>query len=346
MPLARPIESLMRRADPLTLPARYGAALGLVGVAFVLRLALGVVLDEGALPFLTFFPAILAASAVLASGAGYVAAAASAVAGAFFMLPEGRIAIDSAQGLLSLAAFVAAACLCACVCESLANALRARDVAERGRRLALEEFRHRTRNDLQSLTSLLLLRARRASPETRAALREAAGHALGLAKIHSRLTQAAVPNCVPRVDTRAFLHGLCSDLAASASADGLRPVALDVEAESHLLTNERAVTVGLVVNEAVTNALKYAWPSAEHSGRVRVSFSRDGGQFVLVVEDDGVGMAALSATQGVGTDGLGTRLLRALAAQLRGTFTRGPAHGDFGTLCLLRFPAAEPGSAG
>jgi two-component sensor histidine kinase len=337
VPLAGPITYLMRRAEPLSLPARYVGALGLVGAAFAGRLVLGNWIGPDQLPFLFFFPAVLTAGVVLASGSGYLAAGASAVCSVYFLAPAGRIEVDSVQGLVQIASFVVAACVCACVTESLTNALRARERAERAKRLALEEFRHRTRNDLQSLVSLLMLRARRAGPEAQAALREAAHHALGLARVHGRLTASALGD-EPLVDTRAFLCGLVDDIARGAAGDGLRPVALSVDAESHPLSTERAVQLGLVVNECVANALKYAFPDIDQSGEVRVRFSRDGTMFVLTIADDGIGIQHGAA------GGLGTRLLRSLGAQLRGTFTRGPASGDFGTICLLRFPAAEPGA--
>ena len=127
----------------------------------------------------------------------------------------------------------------------------------------------------------------------------------------------------------------------------MRPVALIAEAESHSLDTERAVHLGLVLNELVTNALKYAFPD-NAAGTVRVAFHRDGRSFLLSVADNGVGLpaedppaGAAAGTRPLGT-GLGTRLLQGLAAQLRGTLSRRSGENGSGTLAELRFPVAEP----
>lgn len=128
-------------------------------------------------------------------------------------------------------------------------------------------------------------------------------------------------------------------------------MALLIDAEPHLLDAERAIQLGLVLNELVTNAFKYAFPDERH-GTVRVHFVRDGETFVLTVSDDGVG---LEATRAVGGEeraaappgnggGLGTRLLHALAAQLRGTITLRRGADGVGTTAELRFPCARPGT--
>lgn len=110
----------------------------------------------------------------------------------------------------------------------------------------------------------------------------------------------------------------------------MRPVALVTEAEAHTLDTERAVQLGLVLNEAVANALKYAFPE-DRAGTVRVRFAREADEFVLTVADDGIGLPAEGELLGTPPatlphgSGMGTRLLHALAAQLRGTFSRHPA---------------------
>lgn len=107
---------------------------------------------------------------------------------------------------------------------------------------------------------------------------------------------------VRSVDTSEFIASLCDDL--SAALIGLRPITLVVDAESHLMPQERAVPVGLIMNELLTNALKYAFPD-ERSGTVKVRFWRDQDSFCLRVHDDGVGMTFKRTPRG---SGLGQRL--------------------------------------
>jgi two-component sensor histidine kinase len=80
---------------------------------------------------------------------------------------------------------------------------------------------------------------------------------------------------------------------------------------------------------------------------VRVSFTREGERYLLSVSDDGVGLPLEDApasgprARPLGT-GLGTRLLQGLAAQLRGTLSRGRREDGAGTLAELRFPVLQP----
>ena len=144
------------------------------------------------------------------------------------------------------------------------------------------------------------------------------------------------------MDTKDFIEGLCRDLERAQSGGELRPAALIAGAEGHSLDAERAVHLGLVLNELVTNALKYAFPD-NAAGAVRVCFAREGESFVLSVSDDGVGIPAADEAQSpAGARVLGTRLLQGLAAQLRGTLSRGRGEHGAGTAAELRFPVADP----
>lgn len=350
MPLAQPFERVQDATARLPAAMRAALTLGLVGVAWCARYSLSPWFPEGGLPFLPFFPAIMAASAIFARGAGYLATACSAAGATYFIPPLGVLAVSETHHYVSLGLFLFSGAASALTIETLHRALAGQRAAEASRRLLLDEFRHRTRNDLQNLTALLLLRARSAPPEAREALREGAAHCFGLARVHTRIAGASAHENAAAVDTGEFLRGLCHDLKAGAAGNGLRPVAMVVEAESHWLSTERAVHLGQLVNECVANALKYAFPG-EMSGTIAVRFSRQAEVYALSVTDDGIGIAEAGQVQAADTipagardpaRGLGTRLLRALAAQLRGTFTRQPGEAG-GTVCCLRFPVPEPG---
>lgn len=335
---------------------RYMATAVLVVATLLLRQAADPLLPPGH-PFLLFFVAIFLAGALFDHGCGLFAVVLSAVLAAIYLLPpEAEVAAGDPRQLVALGLFVGIGAAMTFVIESLHRALAGeRDAnenlarSERGRMLLLNEFRHRTRNDLGSLVGLLHLRARVAGSEAvREALREAAQHALALARVHTRLTAADIDEGAT-IDSRTFVLGLCRDIEAVGPGEALRPVALVAEAEAHAIDSERAVQLGLVLNETVTNALKYAFPEGR-AGRVAVTFQREGGQFVLVVADDGIGVppegdVEPSAPRDGRGSGLGTRLLQALAAQLRGRFSRLPAPVGSGTVAELRFPVEAPGRA-
>lgn len=216
----------------------------------------------------------------------------------------------------------------------LLEAVQRSDREGERQKLLLNEMSHRISNDLSSLVSVLHLQAS-ADPEAADGLNLAAERVLMLGRVHRRLSYGGSPSA--SVNSRLFLDGLMTDLRAS--LDGLRPVTLTLSAEEHPLPLTRAGDLGLVVNELVTNALKHAFPG-ERDGVVRVSFRREDAVYKLTVSDNGVGVGSGPQQPGSGT-GLGSRLLRALAAQLGGRLD--VMSGDVGgTVATLQFPVPSP----
>ena len=336
--------------------ARYATTIAFVAAIFLLRWVADPVLPQG-YPFLLASMAVLLSAALFNHAAGLIATGFSALLENWFYLPPtGSLAVQNQGDVVGLGLFAAVGTAISLTIEALHRALADRQQAmdglrrsEERRGLLLQEFRHRTRNDLHSLVGLLHLRARAAPSEAaREGLREAADHALALARVHTLLAEGSgvggdEGSDTAVVDTRRFIEGLCADIGTALTGEGLRPVALIPEAEAHMLDSERAVPLGLVLNEAVTNTLKYAFPE-DRAGTVRVCFAREGEEFVLAVCDDGIGLPAEGEMTGSSSalaargSGLGTRLLRALAAQLRGSFSRQSGEDGHGTAAILRFP--------
>jgi PAS domain S-box-containing protein len=195
--------------------------------------------------------------------------------------------------------------------------------------LLLYDINHRVKNHLQSVMATLSHSRRRMSDD---AAREAIDNTITrlsvLSRVYDRLELKAGGEAV--VSAREFIRGLCADLEPSLI--DLRPVALRVDSANEEIEIGRAVSVGLVINEALTNALKYAFP-AERSGTILVNFKRQGSEFILEVSDDGIGRPPPGESSGTGT-----KLIRALAQQLGGTLEwQSPP----GTQLILRFPTKE-----
>lgn len=98
---------------------------------------------------------------------------------------------------------------------------------------------------------------------------------------------------------------------------------------------EHAVTLGLVVNELATNAVKYAFPGGK--GQLRIGFAKDGDDAVLTVADDGIGLNPPS-TSNPSSSGLGTRFVGAFVRQLGGTQATATSSG--GTTFTIRLPGS------
>ena len=208
------------------------------------------------------------------------------------------------------------------------DALKAADAQKQ---LLLFDINHRIKNHLQSVMGVLSLGARRAATldEARAALDNGAGRLAVLGRVYDRLELGRGASVV---DARSFIVELCSDLKLGLIGD--RPVAILCSSVTASIEADRAVMLGMAVNELVQNALKYAFP-ADRAGIVGVDFVVDDRDYLLTVGDDGIGFDPAAAPQGGGT---GSRLLRAMARQLRGSLT---ITGEQGTRAELRFPVAD-----
>lgn len=204
--------------------------------------------------------------------------------------------------------------------------------ALREKTVLLNEVHHRVKNNLQVITSLLNLQADHASdPRLRAILAESCGRVKAMALTHQLLYER---KDFSRIDLADYLHRLVQSIRASYRAGGQR-IGLRLAAPDggiHL-DLERAIPCGLLLNELVTNAFKHAFPG-ERSGEIAVELELDGGDIVLAVADDGIGLPADGEL--AGSPSLGLQLVPLFAEQLHGAFLVERAGG---TRFTLRFPA-------
>jgi two-component sensor histidine kinase len=198
------------------------------------------------------------------------------------------------------------------------------------REILLKEIHHRVKNNLQVISSLLDLQARAArDPGTARLLRESKDRVRSMSLIHEKLYMNGNTEGVRFAE---YVKDLTARLCHSFScAEATIGVELDVEDVT--LDMDTSVPLGIIINELVTNALKYAHPDGG-SGRVRISLrSGDGSMLTLSVRDDGVGFPADVDYRSPST--LGLRIVNTLASQLHGTLAleKGP-----GAAFSLSFP--------
>ncbi|MEI5688435.1 MULTISPECIES: sensor histidine kinase [Sphingomonas] len=181
----------------------------------------------------------------------------------------------------------------------------------------LGEVNHRVANSLQLVSAMVRLQASAlADPAARTALDDTQRRIAAIAQVHRCLYSA---NDVESVDMRDYLGSLIRELNDTLSCD-TAPHTLHLDAEPIRLPTDRAVSLGVIVTELVTNACKYAYPTGD-GGEIRVTMLREAEGFRLSVEDDGCGMAEGAAPKGTG---LGTRLLQAMAQSLHTTILYEP----------------------
>lgn len=317
-----------------------GSALLSVAV-FLAGLAVGI--PQHGAQFLPLYPVVFACVYYAGRDAGISAtiAGAIAVSGYLALHPELRVEVELA--IVSLFLFLIAGIGFSIVVSELKRALRkveaanaelkqahaAAVAAEEEADLLLNELTHRVRNDLTNVISILQLQARSVDEAAAAPLRSAADRLQVLAKLHRKLSRQGSS---PVVDMKDFLHEICGHFRATMLP--LRPIALESEVEPIKLPSSRALAVGLIANELLTNAVKYGYPD-DRAGTIRLSLSTEDDQAQLAVDDDGVGFTPDEGPAAEGS-GLGQRLVRSLSAQLGGEFIC--ETGSAGTSCRVNFP--------
>lgn len=197
--------------------------------------------------------------------------------------------------------------------------------AVRDREMLISEVRHRVKNMVQLASSLLRVQETSSpSIEVRQALGEARNRMLVLANVYDALL---IPSHDPHaVEVGALIDQLVGALVSSApAADRL---SVEVQCDLVFLDATHATSLVLIVNEAVTNALKYAFDEGI-SGAIRVSMTSADGMNLLVISDNGCGL------QRPPREGsLGMRLMRGLARQFDGQLS---VDGSSGTTITLRW---------
>ena len=194
------------------------------------------------------------------------------------------------------------------------------------------EIDHRVKNSLQLVSSLLQMQASRSgSEEVRHALGAARGRVLAISSIHAALNRSSEAN---KVKLRAYAERLVEELQASAPEG----VEIALAADEIELRSSEASSLAILVNEFVTNSLKYAFPDGRE-GHVTLDIRREGDRVRARFSDDGVGHA-VDGGRPV-QEGLGTRIMLAVGQQLGASL-------DFvadvgGTTLAFDFPLAGEG---
>jgi chemotaxis protein methyltransferase CheR len=175
----------------------------------------------------------------------------------------------------------------------------------------LREMQHRIANSLQIIASILLLKAGSvSSEETKNELRAAHQRVMSVAAVQSHLHAS---EGIEQIEMGPYLTKLSAGLASS-MVGPRQNIDIVVAASEGALPSSHAVSVGLIVTELIMNAIKYAFPKARASARIRVTFEKAKTDWKLTVSDNGVGR--LQSEESSVSTGLGTALIGALAKQL------------------------------
>lgn len=208
-----------------------------------------------------------------------------------------------------------------------------RRAAEEERQAALEqadrlfeELSHRVKNSLAIVSSIVSSEARAGPEALRPVLERVGTRVAAVGRLYDTISRTGA---IAQVPVRPYLEAILEGLESSLAGEGR--VAITSDLPEITLAGQQAVSLGLVVNELVTNSLKHAFPEGR-SGRIAVRLRREGETCHLSIGDNGVGGEA----EGEGERGLGSRLVAAFVANLGGEMKR--ECGAEGTCVRIRFP--------
>jgi PAS domain S-box-containing protein len=198
----------------------------------------------------------------------------------------------------------------------------------------LKEVHHRVKNNLQIVDSLLGLQSNRSkNPEVMELLQDSRNRVRSMALLHETLYRSGN---LARINFSSYVDELCRRILHTFGPGGER-IRLETRVTPVGLTLDQAMPCGLIVNELVSNAFKYAFPG-ERRGRILVEITPMGEQMlVLSIRDDGVGLPEELDPESTPT--LGLKLVFDLAGQLDGHMTMSSRPGG-GSAFRLVFPAS------
>gem|GEM_PF-2526617 len=196
--------------------------------------------------------------------------------------------------------------------------------------MLLRELQHRVKNNLAIISSLLGLEMRKITDEeARQVFREAQTRIYSMSTLYDQLFSSGDPG---NIDLRGYLGKLAATVFRTyvvgsdrlALSTGLDTVSLDVK---------RAVPLGLIVNELLTNAVKYAFPD-ERRGEIRVELREVAGRITLTIADNGVGLPPGFDMNAPGSMGL--TLVKMLCDQIAGEIALGGTPGNIVSITFMR----------
>ncbi|WP_241477408.1 sensor histidine kinase [Leisingera sp. ANG-S5] len=200
----------------------------------------------------------------------------------------------------------------------LSEAERRRELDLEEKTMLLREVHHRVKNNLQLVASIMNMQGRNAqTPEARRMLAQLQRRVRGLATIHRSLNTN--PD-VSTVDSRELINELIEEIGTMSSGTG-QDVAIETDVAQRPLSQDQAVTLSMLVSEAMTNAVKYT--GVPEGGRPAISVSlRETAENWLELEVTNTkGQPMLDPDEEFGGTGIGARLMAAFATQLDGDAT-------------------------
>jgi PAS domain S-box-containing protein len=179
----------------------------------------------------------------------------------------------------------------------------------------IKEIHHRVKNNMQVISSLLLLQRKRITDEkTREMFRESENRIFSIALVHEKLYRSS---SLSKVDFQDYIRLMGDYLFTSF---GVKPgrLSLDIKADRIYLPIDKAIPISLITNELITNSLKHAFPD-QRKGSITISITQDKETYRFIFHDDGIGFPPDLDFKN--TESLGMQIINGLVGQILGSIT-------------------------
>ncbi|GAB2617484.1 hypothetical protein GCM10026987_13680 [Belliella aquatica] len=193
--------------------------------------------------------------------------------------------------------------------------------------LLLKEIHHRVKNNLEVVSGLLALQsAKIEDPNMQEVMLASQNRVQSMGILHQKLYQS---EHLAFIEMKNYFDNLCINILDSYNES--ERISIDINMNEIDLDVDTAIPLGLIVNELLTNSLKYAFPSGE-KGNIELSLVKlDEDNFQLKIKDDGIGKPSDAKAKGTG---FGTQLVDLLTRQIDGKLTQDVSSG---TMIMISF---------
>ncbi|WP_036379171.1 sensor histidine kinase [Muricauda sp. MAR_2010_75] len=184
--------------------------------------------------------------------------------------------------------------------------------------ILLKEVHHRVKNNLQTVSSLLSLQSRAIADEKISnIIKSSQNRVVSMAMVHEMLYKR--DDYLSKVELKPYVKELCDYLVRSVKGN-TNNVKVDLDIDDNKLSIDTVIPLGLIINETITNALKYGI-SEGREGEIHVSLHKiSNNRYEMYLGDNGIGYSEDINPRT--SNSLGLKLIYNLARQLRGTITR------------------------
>jgi len=191
----------------------------------------------------------------------------------------------------------------------------------------LKEVHHRVKNNISNIESLLSLQVSSAkSDEVKTALRDTASRVRSMRVLYEKLL---ITGEYRQVSMKHYIEGLIGSLIAV--FPDKQKVTIEKNISDFTLDSKKAVSVGIIINELLTNVFKYAFINRD-SGMLSITVDKNENMVTVTVHDDGIGFDKRASVDA--SSGFGVTLVKMLTEQLKGSFT---IENDHGTKSVVTF---------